>query len=167
MPFLVRYPGNIKAGTVSESIILNVDFAPTLMEYAGLKIPADIQGRSFAPLLRGEKPKDWRSPRRYRAIQRFMVPMHAKNRKGAFHEPPGDGTGPTGCRPGPLTRRVERFMVPMHAVKRKEALQEPQCAAGIHPQQSCYGGRVLPSEPGVGLESGPNHGLSFGRSLTN
>src|SRR6266511_856743 len=34
---------------------------------------------------------------------------------GAFHEPPGEGTGPTGCRPGPLTRRVERFMVPMHA----------------------------------------------------
>src|SRR5205809_7449238 len=56
-------------------------------------------------------PEDWRSPRRYRAIRRIMVPMHAKNRKGAFHEPPGDGTGPTGCRPGPLTRRVERFMV--------------------------------------------------------
>src|SRR6266513_830983 len=38
-----------------------------------------------------------------------------KKRKGALHEPPGEGTGPTGCRPGPLTRRVERFMVPMHA----------------------------------------------------
>ena len=66
MPFLVRYPGHIKAGTVSESMILNVDFAPTLMEYAGLKIPADIQGRSFAPVLRGEKPKDWRSAMYYR-----------------------------------------------------------------------------------------------------
>jgi arylsulfatase A-like enzyme len=66
MPFLVRYPGHIKAGTLSEGMILNVDFAPTLMEYAGLKIPADIQGRSFAPLLRGEKPGDWRTAMYYR-----------------------------------------------------------------------------------------------------
>src|SRR5205814_1671964 len=34
--------------------------------YAGLKIPADIQGRSFAALLRGEKPKDWRTAMYYR-----------------------------------------------------------------------------------------------------
>src|SRR5580765_2965085 len=57
-----------------------------------------------------------------------MVPMHAEKRKGALHEPPGEATGPTGCRPGPLTRRSERFMVPMHAKKRKGALHEPQDA---------------------------------------
>ncbi len=34
-------------------------------------------------------PEHWRSPRRYRAIRRFMVPMHAKKRKGALHEPQG------------------------------------------------------------------------------
>src|SRR5947207_12817064 len=66
MPFLVGDPGHIQAGTVNESMILNVDFAPTLMEYAGLKIPADIQGRSFAALLRGDKPKDWRTAMYYR-----------------------------------------------------------------------------------------------------
>src|SRR6266566_7110594 len=43
----------------------------------------------------------------------------------ALHEPPGEGTGPTGRRPSPLTRRTERFMVPMRAKKRKEALHEP------------------------------------------
>ena len=32
-------------------------------------------------------PEDWRSPRRYRAIRRFMVPMHSEKRKEAFHEP--------------------------------------------------------------------------------
>jgi hypothetical protein len=32
-------------------------------------------------------PEDWRSPRRYRAIRRFMVPMHAGKRKEARHEP--------------------------------------------------------------------------------
>jgi hypothetical protein len=32
-------------------------------------------------------PEDWRSPRRYRAIRRFMVLMHARTRKEALHEP--------------------------------------------------------------------------------
>src|SRR5438876_3763817 len=66
---------------------------------------------------------------------RFMVPMHAKkNRKGALHEPPGEGTGPTGCRPGPLTRRLEWFMVPIHAHGRNGAThQRPFSGAGVPP----------------------------------
>jgi len=66
MPFLVRWPGQIKPGTVSDGMILNVDFAPTLLEAAGLSVPADMQGRSFLPLLRGQRPKDWRRSMYYR-----------------------------------------------------------------------------------------------------
>ena len=66
MPFLIRYPGHIKSDTVNDGMILNVDFAPTLMEFAGLPIPSDIQGHSFTALLRGEKPKDWRTAMYYR-----------------------------------------------------------------------------------------------------
>ena len=66
MPFLIRYPGTIKAGKVNESMILNVDFAPTFLEFAGLDTPKEVQGRSIAPLLRGEKPKDWRTSMYYR-----------------------------------------------------------------------------------------------------
>ncbi|PYJ80975.1 MAG: sulfatase [Verrucomicrobia bacterium] len=66
MPFLIRYLGHIKSGTVNDGMILNVDFAPTLMEFAGLPIPSDIQGHSFTPLLRGENPKDWRTAMYYR-----------------------------------------------------------------------------------------------------
>ena len=66
MPFLIRYPGRIKPGTVNEGMILNVDFAPTFLEYGGLPIPADIQGRSFVPLLNGKRPKDWRTTMYYR-----------------------------------------------------------------------------------------------------
>jgi arylsulfatase A-like enzyme len=66
MPFLVRWPAKVKPGTTSDGMILNVDFAPTLMDAAGLKVPADIQGRSFLPLLGGEKPKDWRTSMYYR-----------------------------------------------------------------------------------------------------
>ena len=66
MPFLIRYPGRIKPGTVGDGMILNVDFAPTFLEYAGLPVPADIQGRSFVPLLNGKRPKDWRTAMYYR-----------------------------------------------------------------------------------------------------
>jgi arylsulfatase A-like enzyme len=66
MPFLVRWPGKVKAGTVSDGMILNVDFAPALLDCAGLKVPEDMQGRSFLPLLRGEQPKDWRTSMYYR-----------------------------------------------------------------------------------------------------
>src|SRR5438132_13061187 len=52
MPFLVRWPGHIKAGSVNEQMILNVDFAPMLLDAAGLPAPRDMQGRSFLPLLR-------------------------------------------------------------------------------------------------------------------
>src|SRR5207253_416154 len=66
MPFLIRYPGKIKPGTVSDGMILNVDFAPTFLEYAGLPVPTEMQGRSFVPLLNGKRPKDWRTAMYYR-----------------------------------------------------------------------------------------------------
>lgn len=66
MPFLIRYPEKIKAGKVNDAMILNVDFAPTFLEYAGLSTPKEVQGRSIVPLLRGEKPKDWRTSMYYR-----------------------------------------------------------------------------------------------------
>jgi len=66
MPFLIRYPGHIKPGTLSDGMILNVDFAPTFLQYAGQPIPKEIQGRSFVPLLEGKKPGDWRTSMYYR-----------------------------------------------------------------------------------------------------
>ena len=87
MPFLIRYPGHVRAGAVNEGMILNVDFAPTLMDYAGLKIPSDIQGRSFVPLLRGEKPGDWRTTMYYRYYhypQDHRVQPHYGIRTGRY-----------------------------------------------------------------------------------
>lgn len=59
MPFLVRYPKQIKPGSVNNDLVQNLDFAPTFLDFAGVSIPADIQGRSLRPLLQGKKPKDW------------------------------------------------------------------------------------------------------------
>jgi arylsulfatase A-like enzyme len=52
MPFLIRYPKIIKPGSICNEIITNVDFAPTWLDLAGLKIPTYMQGVSFLPLLR-------------------------------------------------------------------------------------------------------------------
>ncbi|MHA1338572.1 MAG: sulfatase family protein [Promethearchaeota archaeon] len=66
MPFLMRYPPEIKKGTIIEDIILNVDFAETFLDFADIPIPEDMQGRSFRPLLRGEIPDDWQKSFYYR-----------------------------------------------------------------------------------------------------
>lgn len=52
VPWLVRAPGLASPGTVSDRLVLNLDLAPTLLELAGLPVPAHVQGRSLVPLLR-------------------------------------------------------------------------------------------------------------------
>mgnify|MGYP000436357530 CR=1 FL=1 len=59
MPFMVRYPKKVKAGSVNEDIITNVDFAPTLLELAGIQNEQKMHGKSFASVLEGNTPKDW------------------------------------------------------------------------------------------------------------
>lgn len=66
MPFLARWPAGIKPGTLSDALANNTDFAPTFLELAGVPIPADMQGRSLAPLFAGGTPADWRHETYYR-----------------------------------------------------------------------------------------------------
>ena len=66
MPVLVRWPAGIKPGTRSDALGLNIDFAPTFLELAGLPASADMQGRSLLPVLRGRAPADWRTSMYYR-----------------------------------------------------------------------------------------------------
>jgi arylsulfatase A-like enzyme len=65
MPLLIRYPKEIPAGLVRNEIVLNLDFAPTFLDYAGIEIPIDIQGESFRPLLKGKKVSSWRESMYY------------------------------------------------------------------------------------------------------
>ena len=60
MPLLVRYPRVIKAGTIRDEFALNIDLAPTLLELAGLSPPANTEGRSLVPLLKGPR-SEWRT----------------------------------------------------------------------------------------------------------
>ena len=66
MPFVIRYPGEIKPGSRIEDMVLNTDFASLFLDYAGLPVPDYMQGRSFRDNLRGQTPADWRTQMYYR-----------------------------------------------------------------------------------------------------
>ena len=54
-PLLMRWPGEIAAGTVNDEMVQNLDFAQTFLDVAGIEAPADMQGESLVPLLKNEK----------------------------------------------------------------------------------------------------------------
>jgi arylsulfatase A-like enzyme len=60
IPLLVRYPRLGVKGKVTNAMAMNIDFAPTILDYAGVEIPSSMQGRSLRPVLEGETPTDWR-----------------------------------------------------------------------------------------------------------
>jgi len=79
MPLLVRWPGRIAAGSVTDLLVQNVDFAPTFLDFAGVAKPEDMQGRSLVGVLRGERPSDWRRGVYYHYYEYpavHMVPRH-------------------------------------------------------------------------------------------
>lgn len=59
MPFMVRWPGKVEPGSISEDLVSNLDFAETFLDIAGKDIPADMQGRSLVPVLQNKTPADW------------------------------------------------------------------------------------------------------------
>jgi arylsulfatase A-like enzyme len=78
MPFIIRYPKEIKPGSTIDDIILNIDFAPTFLDYAGVQAPKAIQGRSFRANLQGKTPDNWRTAMYYRYW------MHGQRRPANF-----------------------------------------------------------------------------------
>jgi len=66
MPFLVRYPGQIRPGSINNDIITNVDFAPFLLDCVRVATPSDMQGRSFRTNLAGKTPANWPTSMYYR-----------------------------------------------------------------------------------------------------
>jgi arylsulfatase A-like enzyme len=65
MPFLIRYPREIKPGARVDDIVLNIDFAELFLDYAGRAVPSSMQGRSFRRNLTGATPTDWRDAMYY------------------------------------------------------------------------------------------------------
>ena len=92
MPFIIRYPAWIAPGGRNQDMITNVDFAPTILEMAGVDIPEEVQGRSFLRNIKGETPDDWPQAMYYHYWQHLLhrdVTAHygirTKNRKLIFY----------------------------------------------------------------------------------
>lgn len=59
-PLVVRYPREIKAGSVSTALVQNIDYAPTFLYYAGVSQPEEMTGRPLAPIFRNKAVRGWR-----------------------------------------------------------------------------------------------------------
>jgi arylsulfatase A-like enzyme len=74
--FIMRYPGVINPGTKINQLMLNIDWAPTFLNLAGVSIPADMQGTSFLPLLKNPaKNTPWRKAAYYHYYE-YPQPHH-------------------------------------------------------------------------------------------
>ncbi|WP_119080356.1 sulfatase family protein [Chitinophaga alhagiae] len=75
-PFVIRYPGVIKPGTVVNELMTNIDWAPTMLDIAGVPAQPEMQGTSFMPLVKqnGNK-KGWRKGAYYHYYE-FPQPHH-------------------------------------------------------------------------------------------
>jgi len=60
VPMVVSCPGRVKAGSTSDKMVLNLDLAPTMLEIAGVSIPAEMQGKSMMSLAEGKPDPAWR-----------------------------------------------------------------------------------------------------------
>ena len=79
MPFIVKWPGVVKAGSRNTDLVQNLDYAQTFLEIAGAPQPKDMQGLSLVPLLKGKAPKDWRKEIYYHYYEYpsvHMIPRH-------------------------------------------------------------------------------------------
>ncbi len=61
VPWIIRYPGEIKAGSTADALALNIDNAPTLLDLAGLPVPSVMQGVSLRPIFEEKTTSDWQT----------------------------------------------------------------------------------------------------------
>jgi arylsulfatase A-like enzyme len=86
VPLLIRYPRLVKPGSVvADRMALNLDWAPTFLDLAGVRVPAQMQGRSLLPWLRGEQPAHWRKDWLYEYYE-YPGPHNVRKHRGVRTE---------------------------------------------------------------------------------
>ncbi|HEU5138478.1 MAG TPA: sulfatase [Bacillales bacterium] len=131
MPFIIRYPAGIKAGTVQESMALNLDFAETFLDYAGISIPEDMQGCSLRPLLEGETPENWRTSMYYRYWEHRSDPhkvcahygLRTEKYKLVYYY--GEALGSKGAKDEPRTPEWELFDLEKDPMEMNSVYHDP------------------------------------------
>ncbi|MFA5688144.1 MAG: sulfatase-like hydrolase/transferase [Kiritimatiellales bacterium] len=67
-PCIIRYPAGIKGGKVVNKPVMHVDFKPTMLDYAGISLPDNLDGKSLRPLIE-KTDAEWRD---YHLLEKFM-----------------------------------------------------------------------------------------------
>ena len=80
MPLIIKWPGVTRPGSRNHDLVQNLDYASTFLEMAGAPVPADLQGRSLVPLLKGDTPADWRDAIYYHYYEYPGFHMVARHR---------------------------------------------------------------------------------------
>lgn len=102
-PLIARWPEHIEPGSVNMDLTQNIDFAETFLDLAGIAPPADMQGKSLLPLLKGKTPPDWRKSLYYR-YEEYPFPHRVLPHEGVF-----DGTSKLIRFHGPATPGGEQW----------------------------------------------------------
>lgn len=104
IPLVVRWPGVTPPGSSCDELVINVDYAQTILDLAGVEAHPRMQGRSLVPLLRGERPDDWRQSVYYRYFEHLDVCHNVQASYGVrththklIHYP-GHGSGQPGAK---------------------------------------------------------------------
>ncbi len=133
MPLLVRYPRAVPAGETRDAMVLNLDFAPTLLDYAGVAAPPDTQGRSFRPVCERARVEGWRDAFYYRYwehLSAISVCAHygvrtARHKLIHYY---GEGLGTTGSSAESMTPEWELFDLAADPQELINVYQDPRYA---------------------------------------
>jgi len=121
VPFIVRWPGRVKAGSVSEHICAFWDFLPTCCELIGVDAPGDIDGISILPTLLGQGKKQKKHEYLYWELRgqqgvrmgRWKAVRPKPNRKIQLYDLDkdiGEQNDVAGAKPGIATKMAEIMM---------------------------------------------------------
>lgn len=131
MPFVIRYPKEIPAGTRNGDLILNIDFASLLADYAKINVPELSQGNSFRKNLKGETPSDWRQAVYYRYWTHHKIrPAHLgiRNHRYKLMFLYGDRLNTTGSDKDPNTPAWEFYDLLVDPLEDKNRYNDPSYA---------------------------------------
>ena len=154
IPLLVRYPKFDRRGVTMDQMALNIDLAPTLLDLAGVEIPAEMQGRSWKPLLAGESATDWRKSYFYSYFREGRSPtptvtaVRTETAKLIRYPGRDDWTEMFDLQSDPYETK-NLFADPAHAELRRtlEAEYEKQAKAVDYHVPKFADEKVLPPEP--------------------
>jgi arylsulfatase A-like enzyme len=126
-PLLVKWPATIEKNRTNTDIVSNVDFAPTLLEAAGIPVPTELQGASLLPILKGQTPKNWRKSFYYHyyehpathSVARHYGVVTDRYKLVRFYEPEFDSWELFDSKTDPLELKSV-YDKPDYAVVRKE-----------------------------------------------